>query len=44
MSDETGVPINTAENGGSGVKLTPGPEEIKRPGWPESIILNSYFL
>ena len=34
---------------GSGVKLTPGPDEIKGPrrnqgaGWPERTILNSYF-
>ena len=27
-----------------GVKLTPSPGEIKGPGCPESIILNSYFF
>ena len=34
---------STAERG-SGLKMTPGTEEIKGPGWPQSTILNSYFL
>ena len=30
-----------APRAGSGVKLTPGLEELKEPGWPENTILNS---
>ena len=36
--------LSRGGGGVSGIKLTPSLDKIKGPSWPESSILNSYFL